>query len=108
MEEKTSLTERSQDELLGLLDGKLHDELFAFAPIERLHVTHESLVGRLRDLRQSRRGGVPAETAQDLATPDADATQPMPEGPLAPEPAPDDKATPAQPGTPQEGGEPHE
>lgn len=49
--QKTELASYSQDQLLSMLDDKLKDELFAFAPIEKLHLTHKSLVDRLRDLR---------------------------------------------------------
>lgn len=52
LNEKTELASLSQDELLGMLDDKLKDELFAFAPIEKLSLTHESLVDRLHNLRR--------------------------------------------------------
>ncbi|MGN0286488.1 MAG: YhgE/Pip family protein [Atopobiaceae bacterium] len=56
VDQKTELASYSQDQLLSMLDNKLKDELFAFAPIEKLHLTHGSLVDRLRDLRNSTPG----------------------------------------------------
>lgn len=53
VDQKTELANYSQDQLLSMLDDKLKDELFAFAPIEKLHLTHESLVDRLRALRNN-------------------------------------------------------
>ena len=83
VEEKAALTGRSQEELLGMLDSKLRDELFAFAPIEKLHLTHESLTDRLRELKkESAAGEGPAAGAADAdatrpaAPADPDATQP--------------------------------
>lgn len=57
LNEKTELASLSQDQLLGLLDDKLRDELFAFAPIEKLRLTHETLGDRLRRMRSARGSG---------------------------------------------------
>ena len=54
VDDKTTLANRSQDELLAMLDDKLRSEFFAFAPIEKLHYTHETLTDRMRRLRTER------------------------------------------------------
>lgn len=69
LDEKTELASMSQDELLGMLDDKLKDELFAFAPIEKLSLTHESLVDRLHNLRRPTADGDDEEDHQDGTKP---------------------------------------
>jgi putative membrane protein len=81
VDEKTALAGRSQDELLGMLDDKLRDELFAFAPIEKLHLTHESLADRMRALRQEHSGA----TAGAPAAPDGGDTPAAPDAPADPD-----------------------